>query len=703
MKTSLVWKIVVPVAALLAVILLLQVVISTVLINDTSQKLQQTIEPKLKAMAHGSMRASADEQQGRIEDFFSGMAINVKTYSHDIAFLRQQFRSLFLPSDDVRFILHEYIQGALKNNPDALGLYVVFLPNMLDGADSDHVDDEDLGSNEVGRFSLYFSRNDDGEIVADVMSEQELQDTEPTSSGTPYNSWYSCPIESKQLCILEPYLDSVDDVDVLMTSVASPMFFGDRLVGVLGIDVALDSLQSMAVNSSTQLAEGQGHIALISNKGFLASNSKDQSALGKPYGDYLGTEISLNIDEEASLGDHFTLSRNLDMAGITNWTLYVDVPISYIQAQVDAVASVVDSGKSQQIWGVSIAGLLAGVAGLAVVVLLAFRISNPIREVSSALQDIATGEGDLTKRITVQSKDEVGVLAGYFNQFVEQLSSMVRLLAESIQTSLKTTEQASALAQETSQGMAEQQESVLMVATASEEMSQTAAEVASSAAQAASASGTAEEATQQGRAIVMTTTENINQLASKMQGAMPIVEKLSSDSDNIAAVLQVISSIAEQTNLLALNAAIEAARAGEQGRGFAVVADEVRALAGRTAQSVEEIEGVIGQLQQATGNVVDAMQESSEMANDYSEQVKEALDSLDSIAGSISEINMMSTQIATAAEEQSSVAEEINRNVQAIRGVTDDVTEKAVQSAEYSHQISNQSSQQKQLIEKFKY
>lgn len=703
MKNSLVWKIVVPVAVVLAAILLLQVVISAVLINDTNEKLHDTIEPQLKAMSQSSMRSSADEQQGRVEDFFGSMAVNVTTYAHDIEFLRAQFRSLFLPSDDVRYILHQYIEGALKNNPDALGLYVVFLPNMLDGADSDHIDDEDAGSNDVGRFSLYFSRGDGGEIVSEVMNEEELQDIEPTSSGTPYNSWYTCPLESKQLCILEPYLDNAGGESVLMTSVASPMFFGDRLVGVLGVDVALDSLQAMAENSSAQLAEGQGQIALISSKGFLASNSRDSGSLGKAYADHIPTGISLNVDEEKDTEQNYVLSRNLNMAGASNWTLYVEVPTSFIERQVEVVVSVLDEGKNKQIFGVSSAGFLAVLIGLALIVALAYRISRPIREVSFALEDIATGEGDLTQRIRIKSQDEVGVLSGYFNQFVEQLAGMISMLAESVQTSLNTTAKASELAQETSRGMAEQQESVLMVATASEEMSQTAAEVASSAAQAASASGTAEEATQQGRSIVLTTTENITHLAGKMQEAMPIVEKLSADSGNIAAVLQVISSIAEQTNLLALNAAIEAARAGEQGRGFAVVADEVRALAGRTAQSVEEIEGVIGQLQQATGNVVDAMQESSEMASNYSEQVKEALDSLDSIASSISEINMMSTQIATAAEEQSSVAEEINRNVQAIRGVTDDVTEKAGQSAEFSQQISHQSSQQQQLIEKFKY
>jgi methyl-accepting chemotaxis protein len=294
-------------------------------------------------------------------------------------------------------------------------------------------------------------------------------------------------------------------------------------------------------------------------------------------------------------------------------------------------------------------------------------------------------------------------LSGYFNQFVEQLYDIIRLLAESVQTSLRTTDKANVLAQDISKGMSAQQESILMVATASREMTQTATEVASSAAQAANASSIADEATIQGRKVVMTTSDNITGLAIKMKESMSVVERLSSDSESIAAVLQVIRSIAEQTNLLALNAAIEAARAGEQGRGFAVVADEVRNLAGRTAQSVEEIEGVISNLQQATGNVVDVMQESSGMAESYSEQVKEALAALDSISSSISEINSMTTQIATAAEEQSSVAVEINRNVESISDITKGLAANPEDSAELSGQISHQSHQQEELIGKFKY
>jgi methyl-accepting chemotaxis protein len=703
MKASIVWKIAVPVALLMTVILILQVIISSALINDTSQNLQNTIEPRILAISKNSMAVSADEQQARILKVFDSVILDVKTYAHDIEFLRTQFRSLFLPSDDVRHILNQYLKGALTNNPDALGLYVVFLPNALDGSDSDHIDDEDIASNDKGRFSIYWARDENNDVVFDVMKEEELKDTTPTTSGTPYNSWYTCPIEKKDTCILEPYVDGVGDDSMLMTSVAVPIYFSGRLVGVIGVDLALDYLQSMAEKTAEQLGGGSGNVALISNTGYLASNSHDKSSLGKPFNEFLPQGITLNKTERAETQEHFTLSRALDLSGVTTWTLYLEVPASYIRGQVSSVIDVVNEGKVKQITGVSLAGLGAGAVGVLIVIFLAIRINAPIRKVSSALENIATGEGDLTQRIEVKTQDEVGILSGYFNQFVEQLSDIIRLLAESVQTSLRTTDKANVLAQDISKGMSAQQESILMVATASREMTQTATEVASSAAQAANASSIADEATIQGRKVVMTTSDNITGLAIKMKESMSVVERLSSDSESIAAVLQVIRSIAEQTNLLALNAAIEAARAGEQGRGFAVVADEVRNLAGRTAQSVEEIEGVISNLQQATGNVVDVMQESSGMAESYSEQVKEALAALDSISSSISEINSMTTQIATAAEEQSSVAVEINRNVESISDITKGVAANAEDSAELSGQISHQSHQQEELIGKFKY
>ncbi|MFE1813449.1 methyl-accepting chemotaxis protein [Pseudomonas otitidis] len=250
--------------------------------------------------------------------------------------------------------------------------------------------------------------------------------------------------------------------------------------------------------------------------------------------------------------------------------------------------------------------------------------------------------------------------------------------------------------------MQQQYKEVDQVATASNEMSATAHDVAHSAAQAAEAARGADLATQEGLAMIDRTTSAIEQLASEMSAAMEEVQGLSSSSEQIGSVLEVIRAIAEQTNLLALNAAIEAARAGEAGRGFAVVADEVRSLAKRTQDSVEEIRQVIEGLQHGTREVVGSMHSSHRQAQNSVEQVGQTVTSLRKIGDAVTVITDMNLQIASAAEEQSAVAEEINRNVAAIRDVTESLSVRARESAEVSQNLNRLANHQQGLMDQFK-
>ncbi|WP_411392897.1 methyl-accepting chemotaxis protein [Pseudomonas sp. MPB23] len=240
------------------------------------------------------------------------------------------------------------------------------------------------------------------------------------------------------------------------------------------------------------------------------------------------------------------------------------------------------------------------------------------------------------------------------------------------------------------------------VATASHEMSTTASEVARSASNAATAAQGADRSTKDGIAIIERSTANIQHLADEVSNAVREVEALALNSQQIGGVLEVIRGVAEQTNLLALNAAIEAARAGETGRGFAVVADEVRNLASRTRDSVEQIRGVIQEIQSGTDGVVLTMQASHVKAQESAEQVRDASAALERISQAVSVITDMNIQIASAAEEQSAVAEEVNRNVSAIRVVTETLNGQASESAHVSQQLNSLANQQLQLVEQFK-
>ncbi|MGH8347911.1 MAG: methyl-accepting chemotaxis protein, partial [Pseudomonas sp.] len=237
--------------------------------------------------------------------------------------------------------------------------------------------------------------------------------------------------------------------------------------------------------------------------------------------------------------------------------------------------------------------------------------------------------------------------------------------------------------------MEQQYRQVDQVATASHEMSATAQDVARSAAQAAHAARDADQATRQGLTVIDRTTASIDNLAADMSAAMVQVEGLAANSEKIGTVLEVIRAIAEQTNLLALNAAIEAARAGEAGRGFAVVADEVRNLARRTQESVEETRLVIEQLQNGTQDVVSSMNNSHLQAQGSVEQVGQAVTALRQIGDAVTVINDMNMQIASAAEEQSAVAEEINNNVATIRDVTESLSGQANESARVSQSLNS--------------
>ncbi|WP_420800889.1 methyl-accepting chemotaxis protein [Pseudomonas cavernicola] len=250
--------------------------------------------------------------------------------------------------------------------------------------------------------------------------------------------------------------------------------------------------------------------------------------------------------------------------------------------------------------------------------------------------------------------------------------------------------------------MQQQYREVDQVATAFQEMSATAQDVAHNAAQAAEAARSADEASREGLGVIDKTTSAIELLASEMNVAMQEVEGLANSSQQIGSVLEVIRSIAEQTNLLALNAAIEAARAGEAGRGFAVVADEVRNLAKRTQDSVEEIRQVIEGLQNGTREVVSTMGSSHRQAQSSVSQVELAVTALRRISDAVGVITDMNLQIASAAEEQSSVAEEINRNVASIRDVTESISVQADESAQVSQSLNRLANHQQSLMDQFR-
>lgn len=350
-------------------------------------------------------------------------------------------------------------------------------------------------------------------------------------------------------------------------------------------------------------------------------------------------------------------------------------------------------------------GVLTGLLIAALVVLytaINHVVVRPVVNMMNRLKEIATGDGDLTKMLKESSGDELGECAHWFNSFVGKLRTMILEIFDYAGELRKASDHMEQIAQQTSTNVLRQQTETDQVATAMNQMAAAVQEVSRNATQAADAALRADDEARQGKDIMGHTSRAIGALAGEVETAGGVIQQLAKDSNDISVVLDVIRGIAEQTNLLALNAAIEAARAGEQGRGFAVVADEVRTLAERTQRSTQEIQKMIEGLQRRAKDAVDVMQRGQKQATASVEQAALAEASLQTITRVVDDISDMCTQIAAAAEEQDKVSTEINRNVGNISGLASQTAADAGNVAGANRQMTDMAEGLQQLLKQFR-
>ena len=348
-------------------------------------------------------------------------------------------------------------------------------------------------------------------------------------------------------------------------------------------------------------------------------------------------------------------------------------------------------------------GLFAGLLVIIVILasLIVRSVLTPIERLKEVVHEVVDN-GNLTVRARIEQRDEVGQMGTAFNGMLDQLGSFVSEVKRDVEQLSASAHQMASVTEQTSQGVMAQRSQTDQAATAMNEMSATVQEVARNASEAASAAQSADEEANNGKRVVSATMDSIDNLAREVEKASSVIHKLEEDTESIGTVLDVIRGIAEQTNLLALNAAIEAARAGEQGRGFAVVADEVRTLATRTQQSTEEIQQMIQTLQSGARDAVSVMEEGRNQAQSSVEQAARAGESLNAITEAVTRISDMNTQIASAAEEQSAVAEEVNRSVVSISQVADQTADGAQQTSESSRELGRLAEVLQGMVEKYR-
>ncbi|ATB64687.1 methyl-accepting chemotaxis protein [Pseudomonas mosselii] len=675
----------------------------TLVQQRTQQQFETVIEQRLSALA----RTQVSEIQRGLE---APLAIARGLATGNAMLGMQGADGQPLMRVDREHLINQ-LKRTVEVNPSVLGAYLGWEPNALDHADGRYVGSHLVGIDSAsGRFLPWWFRNGDGSLGQDKLA--DVDDRTVLATGVRASEYYLCPKESKKACVIDPAPYKVGDKMVMLASFVEPIMIDGQFQGMAGADLSVNFIQDLLNAADRQLYDGAGELALVSSNGRLVAYTRDPAKFGEKAGDVLDSDEAntlKNLSGEAlhyevdAAKDRIELYLPFKIAGTdARWTLLLELPLSTVMADVNRLQQDLAEQRRTDIAGMTVVGLGIAALGLLVIWLLALGIARPLKQMVSMLDDIAQGEGDLTRRLQSDRADELGAIAKGFNTFLAKLQAMISQVVSSVQKVSDSSEHTADIAIRTNQGVHKQMAEIDQVATAVHEMTATAQDVARNATQAAQAASEADRAANQGLDIVRDTSHSISELATEIGRAVTVVQDLARDSENINAILVTIRAIAEQTNLLALNAAIEAARAGEQGRGFAVVADEVRNLAQKTQQATQEIQQMIQQLQLGTREVVKVMEDSQGKTDISVQQASRAAESLASITQAVSVINDMNTQIASAAEEQSAVAEDINRNVINIGQVAGEVAGGADESSQASAELTKLAEQQRRLINQFR-
>lgn len=474
-----------------------------------------------------------------------------------------------------------------------------------------------------------------------------------------------------------------DDDNKLVAEVAFPLFTRGKAIGIgifiKELDHAVDDFKN-SDNSELYVVSDNKSIEYGENKDLFSALEINLPQVDK-------AEVSIVRSTDKAYSSAVLPAISFDGKALAHLVVLTDFTESY------------NAQTSFQRLSYSIVILMLIAAGFGLFFFMK-KLLYPLRVAVKNLRRIA--DGDLSVDVPITQKGEIGQLQQAMSDTTKQLHNMINQIMSITETLSISSRAMSENTEMTNESIAKQQSGLELVATAMNEMTSTVYEVSNHATNASEAATNADNESQTGNAVVIETVQSINSLASDLENATTVMNELKDDTESISAILDVIRGIAEQTNLLALNAAIEAARAGEQGRGFAVVADEVRTLASRTQESTEEINNMIGRLQKGANSAVEVMESSYERAQGTVEQAAKAGTSLDVITSAVATISEMNLQIAHAAKEQSSVAEEINKNIIEINGVAEETTQSSQHITSASLELNQLANQLTDLVGQFK-
>ena len=648
-------------------------------VNNVRQSLGQTAQTILTAEARVTALETAAllNRNYDVAKNLASLMANTAQGSGQTPYSREQVQAL--------------AEHLLQANPGVSSIYTQYEVNGYDNRDSEF-NISSPHSSKDGTLEVYWIREVSGlKFIQTADPAVKYLDTR-NDLGLREAEWYLCSRDTLKPCLMEPYIFEIEPGNsVLLTSLVYPVVSNGRFRGVAGVDMNLPVLQKGLMQQAKTLYDGKAQLYLLTGRGMLLASNRFADNIGSAL-PTLDNALYQRLQQAGS--DVFEFDQQLIIkstihieASGSEWFSVIAVPKTLaLKAADELSAQLAADGRSTTLTMVGFGVLLL----LTIMALLAIWLNaatRPIGNMSRLMHQLAGAEGDLTVQLSANSHSELNLMADGFNAFAAKLRDMIRSLKGASGELQQQSRQLVNTIDQTSQSTSIQASEIQNVVTAMHQMSATANEVATLASNTASGAQESIAALDEANRLLQNTVDEFKGVARDFDSSSQKVAAVANSSQEINQITEVIQAIAEQTNLLALNAAIEAARAGEQGRGFAVVADEVRSLAARTHSSTDQIKKLIDSLQRQVKDTVAQISVSTASVDKTVTEAEVAYDKLSHATAGMSTIADNAFQVAAAAEQQNQVSEEINRNITAIGDATRELETLAQQNLQISSAI----------------